>query len=128
MQAFEYYSIIFLVIFLVVWIKSSKNDENKEIKKILNKFSIYIQGILFMIIAKDSKGLGPSKNPDPDLIKGDSTSFKRIIFIRHGESDWNDVFNKGFGPNFFVRLFGALFREFLCFASFDSGILDKFLT
>ena len=22
----------------------------------------------------------------------------RIVFIRHGESEWNDVFNKGLGP------------------------------
>jgi hypothetical protein len=22
----------------------------------------------------------------------------RVVFIRHGESEWNDVFNKGLGP------------------------------
>jgi len=22
----------------------------------------------------------------------------RIVYIRHGESEWNDVFNKGLGP------------------------------
>ena len=30
-----------------------------------------------------------------------------VVFVRHGESEWNDVFNKGFGPSFLVRLVGA---------------------
>lgn len=28
------------------------------------------------------------------------------MFIRHGESEWNDIFNKGFKPSFLGRLFG----------------------
>jgi hypothetical protein len=27
----------------------------------------------------------------------------RVVFIRHGESEWNDVFNKGLGPVRFSR-------------------------
>lgn len=30
-----------------------------------------------------------------------------LIFIRHGESEWNDIFNKGFKPSFLVRLVGG---------------------
>lgn len=33
---------------------------------------------------------------------------RRIVFVRHGESQWNEVFNKGFGPSFIVRLVKAI--------------------
>lgn len=50
---------------------------------------------------------------------------KRVIFIRHGESDWNSVFNKGFGITFLPRLIYALIKETLLFLFLDSIFIDS---
>jgi broad specificity phosphatase PhoE len=50
---------------------------------------------------------------------------KRLILIRHGESEWNVVFNKGFGPSFIVRYASALGRELLMLFGRDSLFLDS---
>ena len=123
MELFEYIALFILLILIAILINSSNPNEYKEAKKVIFKILVYMESIYFMILSKDTKGIGPSKNPDPDMIKGKPTTYKRIIFIRHGESDWNDVFNKGFGPGFLIRLFGALLREFLNLRTIDSGIL-----
>ena len=115
----------FLVICVCVWIHSSRPNENKQIKVVLNKIMMYVEGIYFMVACSDSKGIGPKKNPDPDSIKDAPSKMKRIIFIRHGESDWNEVFNKGFGPMFVVRLVKAMWRELLLMVTMDSAFLDS---
>jgi hypothetical protein len=48
-----------------------------------------------------------------------------MIFIRHGESDWNDVFNKGLNPGMIVRLFKAWYQEILSFPSLNSTFIDS---
>jgi hypothetical protein len=121
MYLYEYGAFFLLFILAAIWVNSSMPDENVLAKKLLSKFFLYVESILFMILCTDNKGLGPKKNPDPDLIKDAPCTTKRIIFIRHGESDWNSVFNKGFGPSFIGRLFDALFREFNIYPSRDSG-------
>ena len=50
---------------------------------------------------------------------------KRYIFIRHGESEWNEVFNRGFHPiKFPIRLIKAIIREFILLVSKDSIFVD----
>ena len=49
----------------------------------------------------------------------------RIIFIRHGESMWNLVFNRGFGPSFLVRLVKAVLYELYLIPFDDSCFLDS---
>lgn len=98
-------TILFLVLVLLIY--GSQKDENLVFKAVVTKLNLYIKSISFMILAKDNKGVGPKKNPDPDTVKEKVsqglTKKKRIIFIRHGESDWNNIFNKGFGFSFPVR-------------------------
>jgi len=84
---------------------------------------MYIDGILFMAISKDSKGI--SKSPDPDAMLGAQTTIKKIIFIRHGESDWNDIFNKGIGLSLILRLILGIIREIKLFTSSDSIFIDS---
>jgi hypothetical protein len=55
---------------------------------------------------------------------------KTVIFIRHGESKWNDIFNKGkgitrFGPMFVFRLFKAMFWETVKAVGGDSVFIDS---
>ena len=119
------YLLILLVICLYFWILSSKDDENVFIKRILNKIHIFLNAISFMIISSDSKGVGPKKNPDPDLLLKKTTSTKTIVFIRHGESDWNNIFNKGINVSFIVKLIKAMIEECRMFTSVNSTFIDS---
>ena len=77
-----------------------------------------------MVMAKDTKGLGPKYNPDPNKIINETAVYKRIVFIRHGESDWNNVFNKGISISFIFRLMSSLKEElFLFLTSSDSKFI-----
>ena len=118
-------AMLLLLYCIVVWIFSSGPTENMPAKSFLTKIQFYIEGIYFMIFSKDSKGLGPKYNPDPKLLTGKPSQTKRIVFIRHGESDWNDVFNKGFGPSIIARIIKALIRETKLMVTMDSVFLDS---
>ena len=122
---FELGAFIILLLLICLWLLSSKEDENKVARAVLSKALMYLDGICFMFCFSENKGMGSKKNPDPDRIKEEvakgETIKKRIIFIRHGESDWNNVFNKGFGPSFPIRLFKAWLRELWLYPTTDSG-------
>lgn len=47
---------------------------------------------------------------------------------RHGESDWNEVFNRGFGPSFPMRLLMAILRELRLAETPDSVFIDSGLS
>ena len=67
-----------------------------------------------MLLSREKSGW-PKRRPDPKVIAG-SPAFlatKRIIFVRHGESTWNEVFNRGFNLGFPFRLFEGLLSELL---------------
>ena len=67
---------------------------------------------------------------DPDSLSA-AASVQRVslILIRHGESEWNGVFNKGSGIMRFVmmpfRLVAALFKELVLTWSGGSVLLDS---
>mmetsp|Transcript_27016 Transcript_27016/g.27255 ORF Transcript_27016/g.27255 Transcript_27016/m.27255 type:complete len:351 (+) Transcript_27016:110-1162(+) len=114
-----------VVVLTVAWIFSSRPNENIKAKTLLRKLNMYMEGFFFMVLSKDSKGLGPKKNPDPDEILGTQTTIKRIIFIRHGESEWNDIFNKGKDIGMLVRFLKAWYKEITFLFSMDSVFLDS---
>lgn len=120
-------ALILSQLFLVfLWIQNTKEDELVLIKSIFRKFFIFTDSVFFMIFSKDSKGVGMKKNPDPDLIKDKNlTHYKTLIFIRHGESDWNDVFNKGINVGMIFRLASALYKELMCYPTLHSVFLDS---
>ena len=122
------YPVAFVTGCFILWIFSSKDEENLYLRRILEKFYMYVDGINFMILSRDTNGIGKkNKNTDPsqlNLSKTD-TQVKRIIFIRHGESDWNLRFNKGFGIGMFFRLMNGAWREFMLYAYKDSVFLDS---
>lgn len=117
--------LIVVLICVYFWILCSKDNENVFLKLIIRKLSLFGDALVFMVLSTDSKGVGPKKNPDPDLIRDKAVLKKRIVFIRHGESDWNNVFNKGFGPSIFIRLFKALVEEVKLCTTLNSVFIDS---
>ncbi|KAG7396575.1 hypothetical protein PHYBOEH_002037 [Phytophthora boehmeriae] len=53
------------------------------------------------------------------------TKHKRIVFVRHAESEWNVVFNRGFNIRAIVSLLRAVAREWLLLPTGDSVFLDS---
>lgn len=118
--------LLLLVLFMYVWIMSTKEDENVFVKLLLNKIRLFIDSVCFMVLCNDSRGIGPKKNPDPDLLlTRPLTNKKTVVFIRHGESDWNYVFNKGINLSVFVRLLRTLIEELLLFGTVNSCFIDS---
>lgn len=121
----ESFSLICLFFSLSFWILSSKESENNLLKKVLRKFILYLEGINFMLFSRDSKNLNKVLINSDDISKSKEIISKTIIFIRHGESDWNEVFNKGLNLMIFIRLFKAMYRELLLYPTDDSIFLDS---
>ncbi|TDH65397.1 hypothetical protein CCR75_001363 [Bremia lactucae] len=53
------------------------------------------------------------------------TKTKRIVFVRHAESEWNVIFNRGFTFHAIVRFVRSLGREWLLLPTNDSILLDS---
>jgi hypothetical protein len=116
--------IYILLALIYLWVLCSTEQENVA-KVALKKMWITFNSLTFMLLSKDNKGIGPKYNPDPSKIEHEKTATKTIVFIRHGESDWNNVFNKGLGPMFIVRLIRALLEEIFMTFRMDSKFLDS---
>jgi len=87
------------------------------------KAKLYLCGTIQFVVSSEKKGMSKGI-PDPDIVlKSESTKKKRIIFIRHGESVWNEMFNKGFlPPGFPFRVGRGLVRELFLLTSRTSFI------
>jgi broad specificity phosphatase PhoE len=69
------------------------------------------------------------REPDAALLEGWVTETRTVVFVRHGESTWNEIFNRGKGFQRFlwmpVRLVRGLAREAAAFLSPESTFLDS---
>mmetsp|Transcript_17109 Transcript_17109/g.28342 ORF Transcript_17109/g.28342 Transcript_17109/m.28342 type:complete len:351 (+) Transcript_17109:25-1077(+) len=123
---------VFVMLYGVVFAlsKSSKNAKN-----VLHKFNMWIHGVVHLIFTQETRWK-PEKLDDPATLleakeSGQEVVKKTIIFIRHGESQWNWVFNDGksplrfLKPSFFINLATAMFYETLDAVTGDSVFLDS---
>lgn len=76
-------SLYILAVLLYVWLFSSRENENKSGKTFFKKIFVALSSLVFIVLSKDSKGVGPKYNPDPDLIKNKKSVSKTIIFVRY---------------------------------------------
>ena len=103
----------------------------KAIYQALRKGELVLFVITRMVFGKDKKYNNKYKKvtPDPDRTAAQvqqGGTKKRLIFIRHGESLWNEVFNRGFHPiKFPLRLVKALLRESTMAFKNDSLFFDS---
>eukprot|EP00929_Paragymnodinium_shiwhaense_P048665 TRINITY_DN24573_c0_g2_i1.p1 TRINITY_DN24573_c0_g2~~TRINITY_DN24573_c0_g2_i1.p1 ORF type:complete len:457 (+),score=101.56 TRINITY_DN24573_c0_g2_i1:52-1422(+) len=89
------------------------------------KLLLWLHGIVFMFLSNESKGLKKAKDAATVVAQLES---KIIIFVRHGESDWNQIFNKS-KVLLLPRLIFGLFRElFMLPSSSNSVFIDSQLS
>lgn len=86
-----------------------------------SKVLLYIDGAIQLVASRDSKWKQPADYTAQRLQKDAS---KRLIFIRHGESVWNEVFNRGLNIGLIGRLFRALSVELSFLAQPYSVLFD----
>lgn len=111
------FTLLPLLSVIALWIGSLFDQ---RFANIVYKLHLLRTGLTHMLFSKDRKW---KKQPDSDGVTVEES--KQIIFIRHGESKWNLVFNKGFGPSFPVRLASAIGNEFKQSITLDSVFVDS---
>jgi hypothetical protein len=101
----------------------------------MRKVRIVLYGAVFLVLSKDKlskkelRQAADASSAAAAAAVGPTSSLPmkkvRIIFIRHGESVWNYVFNRGFGPSFLVRLVAVTLRELYLLPWDDSAYIDS---
>ena len=91
-------------------------------RRILFKSRLYARGIAHMVLSREKKNWPKQRGNGVPV--GNNIITKRIVFIRHGESTWNQVFNRGFGYRFPFRLFEGVLTEVVGLLSRSSFFFD----
>lgn len=102
-----------LVVGLTVVVASTLLFDKLGREVLLVKFSLCCRGLVMMVAGKDKKWSKRGR-PDPARVAlAKDKKQKRLVLIRHGESEWNMVFNVG--PKLLVPIKAvvALCREFV---------------
>ena len=100
-----------------------------SIYAVLRKVRLYVFGGLTMVFGRDKRW--ESKRVDSQTVRVMRTvTVKRLIFVRHGESEWNLIFNTGSKALMPFKLVAALLRELRFFFACDDGsvLFDSPLT
>ena len=91
-------------------------------RRILFKSRLYARGIAHMVLSREKKNWPKQRGNGVPV--GNNIITKRIVFIEHGESTWNQVFNRGFGYRFPFRLFEGVLTEVVGLLSRSSFFFD----
>lgn len=109
------------------------------------KCQLFLSTVQYLVLCNDKTWKTPAADPASffDIKKDDDSNSKitrkTVIFLRHGESTWNDTFNKGdrsavnFVLNFLPNLLSAAIAEYYFWVSgqaneswfYDSPLSDK---
>lgn len=99
------------------------------VSHVWRKLWLFAIGGLHLLFSSDRQWLARSLPAEADWELSSSSSAparaKRIVFVRHAESEWNVVFNRGFDWRMLVRLVRACVREWLMLPTADSVFIDS---
>lgn len=90
-----------------------------------NKIRVSLWSFVYMALSKDKTFNSPKHRT---FIPGRDDKRKTVIFLRHGESKWNIIFNKGWKLFLPFKLAIALIKELLMIFSEDSLFIDSALS
>jgi hypothetical protein len=78
---------------------------------LIYKIWLTIEAILYLLFCNDKswkKPQDPASIFNPVITSGGDVEKKTIYFVRHGESTWNDTFNKGSHRSALVFVIGFI--------------------
>ncbi|KAE9044375.1 hypothetical protein PR003_g2774 [Phytophthora rubi] len=97
------------------------------------KLQLFLLALLHLLFSSDKHWLSSSSSPSSSetrvpVAPSDAavvTKRRRVLFVRHAESEWNVVFNRGLSLRALASLVRAVAREWLLLPSGDSVFLDS---
>ncbi|TYZ59289.1 hypothetical protein PybrP1_006565 [[Pythium] brassicae (nom. inval.)] len=103
------------------------------LEHVWRKLWLFALGVLHLLFSSDRQWLSMASAPcDRDELEQERSQqqleprrTKRIVFVRHAESEWNVVFNRGVDWRALVRLVRACVREWLMLPTPDSVFIDS---
>lgn len=93
-----------------------------DVAAMRRKATLYAYGMLYVTLSRDCTFKLP---PDPGKTSLGASSKKRIVFVRHGESCWNECFNRTWDLSFPWRLASAFWKEVTLLLCLDSVFVDS---
>lgn len=108
-----------LLLVLALWLGALFSE---RIANAVYKLHLIRLGATHMALSTDKKWkkIGDAKRIEPKKKRS-----KQVIFVRHGESQWNTVFNRGLNGTFPARLGSALQKEAQMFPTLNSVFVDS---
>jgi broad specificity phosphatase PhoE len=95
-------------------------------RAMLRKAWVFSYGVCYLFLSSDKLSKRQlAKAHAAQAMGGGVEKEIRLIFVRHGESVWNYVFNRGFGPSFLVRLVRVTLHELYLLPLDDSAYVDS---
>ena len=94
-------------------------------KKVLSMQKKWFGAVMYMVQSKDKVKAKNVPCASKTNLKDPKLKQKTLVFVRHGESVWNEVFNRGKGPGFVYRLVTSFFRELHQLTFEDSLMIDS---
>jgi len=114
----------FTATFVALWRDPTVPPPKQALRNSLRKARVFGLGMVHMVRSKDRKWAKLAYDP-AEIDDASTNQTIRVYFIRHGESEWNSVFNKGFGPSFLLRLFRSIVVESKLWFTRDSLFVDS---
>ncbi len=141
-------SLLYMILFFVSWIVASLFRPLLLVTLVaslynpvaaLQKLKLIAMTIQYLLFCHDKKWKQPEKYPLSYFENAADVKTKTVIFLRHGESTWNDTFNRGGRPklafvkNFIPNLLYAASVEWYFYITaqveeswfYDSPLSDK---
>jgi len=109
--------VAFLIFLMIVYIGATPAGQRK--------FAVVPLAALNFLLSRDFTGARLGSPDDAEILLKREVRRKKIYFIRHGESAWNVMFNRGFGFSFLPNLISGLIDEVQLLATGESSFLDS---
>lgn len=90
-----------------------------SIQQIVDKLRLFAFGALLMVFGRDKRWSSSARDRHPEITQLAQQRVKTIYFVRHGESEWNLIFNKGSKLLLPFKALAALVKETSLFARLD---------
>lgn len=95
-----------------------------------HKLAMLARGLCQMALSSEGRGARDlAREPDARLLEGWETETRTVVFVRHGESTWNEIFNRGTGLQRFLwmplRLARGVATEAMVLLRPESTFIDS---
>jgi broad specificity phosphatase PhoE len=92
---------------------------------VLKKAQLFSMGAMHFVLSSDKRWQSLETSFEAVIAENEVKAVKKIIFVRHAESEWNVVFNRQLGLATVFRMLRILLQELLLLPTADSVLIDS---